>query len=260
MAELTENRKSDIRVGSRTKGKDFFLGKRTYTNTLDMVSVGLSQKKSMRFAEKFLEAYGENLVRALENLSKKELTDRGFDPGISSKLQRKFGYFVEKKTIYTLYVYLEYNDEWAPWARYIMGKTGNEVHKKSGANNGFRMSHLTDSYFNNHIKAKPRRSRGWGKTYRGKEVSERTKKKREGKQNTPKTHKHSRYIVPFKKKGSDEVVFRSLPIGGSGGGTWIHPAVCRFNFIDKSFKEVDILMEKMLAEQKRKYYEKLRLK
>lgn len=281
MADLTQDRKSNIRAHSSKKGSDFFLGERTYPNILEMTSFGLSKEKSVRFVEKYLEAYGKSLVIALEDKSKAELARRGFKISASA---RKFGYFIEKGATYTLYVYLQYDDEWAPWARYIMGKQGNEVDKKGGLD-AFRMSHMTRGHFD--LRGfQSKRALMLQRAFRLKQKAlsdrmmlhkekARLAKTKEGYEQRKKwfriskakaeAHINSEYryttnfVIPIKKKGSNEVQFRTLPMGGKEGGTWIHPAISRFNFIDEAFRSVDEFMARHLEEKKRGFLKRMKV-
>lgn len=246
----TDQEKKEVTNFYLRKGSAFRLGKGTpIVKVLALKKEGVSDRKINKLVVKSAEGYGKIAVHYLKKFAAQELRKRNMlagsgspdSPKVTQKFLDSFGYFVEQDAgspFLSCFVFLRYDDEWAWMARYIMGKYGDYP------NESFIRENHTQFQFKRARRGqeeKKRRGRGLGKKNKNPPINPKAG-------NT--THKFSRYVVPIKDKSSGKIVFRSLPL--TTQNKWLHPAISKFDFVERAFQEVEKDMELNLKKQYQK--------
>lgn len=222
------------------KGFDFRLG--NYATNIPVIKLktrGVSERDIEKTQKKALEGFGKIVMYYLRKYSIEEMQKRGFHRKVSSAFYDSFYCKIgkERGSDYVS-VYLKYDDSWSWLSAYIMGKEGNAT-DSTGKGGGF--------YRDKHTQFEMRR-RGAKKSdfkyVRGPDLGKRKTKKRSAGSKTPraipknrKKIKNPYYVVPIKDKKTGKIVFRTLPMNTDK--SWVHPAINRFDFIDKAFQRAE---------------------
>lgn len=228
------------------KGFDFRLGK--YSTNVPVIKLktgGVSERDIEKTQRKALEGYGKIAVYYLRKYSIEEMQKKGFHRKVSSRFYDSFYCRLEREGGFDyVSVYLKYDNDWSWLSAYIMGKTGNAT-DSTGKGNGFYRDKHTQFEMRRMgaKKARYKYVRGPAKESKvSKKIKSSVFKKRKGvfKKRFIQGRKQIRntyYVVPLRDKKTGKMVFRTLPMNTNK--SWVHPAINRFDFIDKAFQRAE---------------------